>query len=91
LNGVRLGVWQTNPNFLQTIVYANVKTFYSSLLEIFEEGRESGEMWKAFKAESREIKIGDHMKVLQQLYISILDAKADGYAADAGAAIQLTK
>jgi hypothetical protein len=31
------------------------------------------------------------MKVLQRLYISILDAKADGYAADAGAAIQLTK
>ena len=37
---------KTNPNFLQTDVYANVKTFYSSLLEIFEEGRESGEMRK---------------------------------------------
>ena len=35
---------KTNPNFLHTDVYPNVKTFYSYLLKIFEEGRESGEM-----------------------------------------------
>ena len=35
---------KTNPNFLQTEVYTNVKTFYSHLINIFEEGRESGEL-----------------------------------------------
>ena len=35
---------KTNPNFLQTEVYTNVKTFYSHLIHIFEEGRESGEL-----------------------------------------------
>lgn len=34
---------KTNPNFTQTEAYANVKTFYSYLIKIFEEGRESGE------------------------------------------------
>lgn len=34
---------KTNPNFQQTNVYPNVKTFYSFLLRIFEEGRDSGE------------------------------------------------
>ena len=34
---------KTNPNFTQTEAYANVKTFYSFLIKIFEEGRESGE------------------------------------------------
>lgn len=34
---------KTNPNFQQTDVYPNVKTFYSSLVKIFEEGRGSGE------------------------------------------------
>lgn len=32
-----------NRNFLDTPVYANVKTFYGKLLEIFDEGKESGE------------------------------------------------
>ncbi len=32
-----------NRSFLDTPVYANVKTFYSQLLAIFEEGKESGE------------------------------------------------
>jgi len=35
---------KTNPNFLHTDVYPNVKIFYSYLLKIFEEGLESGEM-----------------------------------------------
>jgi len=35
---------KTNPNFLQTNVYPNVRIFYSYLLKIFEEGRGSGEM-----------------------------------------------
>ena len=35
---------KTNPNFIQTEVYSNVKTFYSYLTKIFEEGRETGEL-----------------------------------------------
>jgi len=35
---------KTNANFLNTEVYANVKNFYAYLVEIFEEGRQSGEM-----------------------------------------------
>ena len=35
---------KTNPNFIHTEVYPNVKTFYSYLTKIFEEGRESGEL-----------------------------------------------
>jgi TetR/AcrR family fatty acid metabolism transcriptional regulator len=37
---------KTNPNFMQTEVYPNVKTFYAYLTKIFEEGRESGELIK---------------------------------------------
>lgn len=35
---------KTNANFMETEVYANVKTLYSHLIDIFEEGRRSGEM-----------------------------------------------
>jgi len=35
---------KTNANFLQTEVYANVRALYSHLIEIFEEGKASGEM-----------------------------------------------
>jgi TetR/AcrR family fatty acid metabolism transcriptional regulator len=35
---------KTNANFLNTEVYSNVKTLYSYLVEIFEEGRKTGEM-----------------------------------------------
>jgi TetR/AcrR family fatty acid metabolism transcriptional regulator len=35
---------KTNSNFINTPVYSNVKTFYSTLVKIFEEGRNSGEM-----------------------------------------------
>ncbi|UCF84845.1 MAG: TetR/AcrR family transcriptional regulator [Desulfobacteraceae bacterium] len=37
---------KTNANFLNTEVYTNVKTLYSYLLDIFEEGRKTGEMKK---------------------------------------------
>lgn len=35
---------KTNANFLSTEVYANVKKFYSYIVDIVEEGRKSGEM-----------------------------------------------
>ena len=35
---------KTNANFLYTEVYSNVKNFYAYLVDIFEEGRKSGEM-----------------------------------------------
>ncbi len=35
---------KTNANFLNTEVYSNVKNFYTYLVDIFEEGRKSGEM-----------------------------------------------
>lgn len=35
---------KTNANFMKTEVYSNVKTLYSYLIEIFEEGRASGEI-----------------------------------------------
>jgi TetR/AcrR family fatty acid metabolism transcriptional regulator len=35
---------KVNRLFIDTAVYANVKTFYGTLLDIFEEGKQSGEM-----------------------------------------------
>jgi len=35
---------KTNTNFINTEVYSNVKNFYAYLVDIFEEGRKSGEM-----------------------------------------------
>ncbi|MBW2616222.1 MAG: TetR/AcrR family transcriptional regulator [Deltaproteobacteria bacterium] len=35
---------KTNANFMDTEVYSNVKILYSYLIDIFEEGRTSGEM-----------------------------------------------
>ena len=35
---------KTNANFMETEVYSNVKILYSYLIDIFEEGRTSGEM-----------------------------------------------
>jgi TetR/AcrR family fatty acid metabolism transcriptional regulator len=35
---------KTNSNFMTTEVFSNVKKFYSRLLDIFEEGRRSGEL-----------------------------------------------
>jgi hypothetical protein len=57
---------KTNPNFMQTDAYANVQTFYSHLLKIFEEGRDSGEMRKDLNPfTARAILLGtiDHMVI----------------------------
>ena len=35
---------KTNANFMTTEVYSNVKNLYSAVIDIFEEGRKSGEM-----------------------------------------------
>jgi TetR/AcrR family transcriptional regulator, fatty acid metabolism regulator protein len=35
---------KTNESFMETPVYANVKTLYHYLIDIFEEGKQSGEM-----------------------------------------------
>ncbi len=35
---------KTNANFMKTDVYANVRAFYGYLIDIFEEGKRSGEM-----------------------------------------------
>ncbi len=35
---------KTNANFINTEVYANVKKFYSYLIDIFEEGQKNGEL-----------------------------------------------
>ncbi len=35
---------KTNANFMNTEVYSNVKALYATLLDIFEEGRKTGEM-----------------------------------------------
>ena len=55
---------KTNANFLNTEVYANVKKFYSYLIDIFEEGQKNGEMRSDLDPRSaRDIFIGtmDHI------------------------------
>ena len=57
---------KTNANFMKTPVYANVRKLYAYLLEIFEEGRESGEMKNELNAyAARDIFIGtmDHIVI----------------------------
>lgn len=39
-------ILQTNPYFMETEVYSQVKILFSVLIKIFEEGRDSGEMRK---------------------------------------------
>ena len=41
---------KTNPNFMQTEAYSNVKIFYSYLIKIFEEGCETGELMQDLNA-----------------------------------------
>lgn len=55
---------KTNANFLNTEVYSNVKNLYAYLLEIFEEGRKSGEMKSDLNSHlARDLFVGtmDHM------------------------------
>jgi TetR/AcrR family fatty acid metabolism transcriptional regulator len=55
---------KTNSNFMTTEVFANVKKFYARLLEIFEEGRKSGELNPDLNARlARDIFVGttDHI------------------------------
>jgi TetR/AcrR family transcriptional regulator, fatty acid metabolism regulator protein len=55
---------KTNANFMNTPVYANVRKLYAHLLEIFEEGKKSGEMKQALSAyAARDIFVGtmDHI------------------------------
>ena len=55
---------KTNANFLNTEVYANVKKFYSYLIDIFEEGQKNGEMRPDLDPRSaRDILVGtmDHL------------------------------
>jgi TetR/AcrR family fatty acid metabolism transcriptional regulator len=55
---------KTNANFLNTEVYSNVKNLYSYLVEIFEEGRKTGEMKPELNPRlARDVFVGtmDHM------------------------------
>ena len=55
---------KTNANFMNTPVYANVRKLYGFLLEIFEEGKKTGEMKQELKAyAARDIFVGtmDHI------------------------------
>ena len=55
---------KTNQNFLQTEVYENVRSLYAKLIEIFEEGRGSGEMnpdLNPYAARAIVVGVIDHM------------------------------
>ena len=70
---------KTNSNFLNTEVYANVKKLYSYLVEIFEEGRATGEMKPELNPYlARDILVGtmDHIVtrwLLKDMSYSIFD------------------
>jgi TetR/AcrR family transcriptional regulator, fatty acid metabolism regulator protein len=70
---------KTNSNFLNTEVYANVKRLYSNVIDIFEEGRASGEMKKDLNSYlARDIFVGtmDHIVtrwLLKDMSYSIFD------------------
>jgi TetR/AcrR family fatty acid metabolism transcriptional regulator len=70
---------KTNANFLNTEVYSNVKNFYAYLVDIFEEGRQSGEMKADLNSQAaRDIFVGtmDHIIsrwLLKDMSYSIFD------------------
>ena len=70
---------KANANFMTTEVYANVKALYAALLEIFEEGRASGEFRPELDpAAARDMVVGtvDHMItgwVLKDMTYSLFD------------------
>jgi TetR/AcrR family transcriptional regulator, fatty acid metabolism regulator protein len=74
---------KTNANFLNTEVYANVKKFYAHLVEIFEEGVQSGEMKSKLNPRlARDIFVGtmDHLIIrwlLKDMSYSLFDNLED--------------
>jgi len=70
---------KTNPNFMESVVYPNVRTFYSCLIRIFEEGIESGEMAEdldPFVARSIVLGTIEHMVIrwlLKEMKYSLFD------------------
>ena len=70
---------KTNSNFLATEVFSNVKQFYSRLLDIFEEGRRSGEFKPDLNSRlARDIFVGtmDHIVtrwLLKDMYYSLFE------------------
>ena len=76
---------KTNPNFMESAVYPNVRTFYSCLIGIFEEGIESGEMAEDLDPfVSRSIVLGtiEHMVIrwlLKGMTYSLFDSLEQTY------------
>ncbi len=70
---------KTNANFMATDVYSNVKALYSYLLDIFEEGRKTGEMKQDLNPRfARDIFVGtvDHIVtrwLLKDMSYSLFD------------------
>ena len=70
---------KTNPNFIESEVYPNVRTFYAGLIRIFEEGIESGEMAEdldPFSARSIVLGTIEHMVIrwlLKEMKYSLFD------------------
>ena len=70
---------KTNPNFIESEVYPNVRTFYAGLIRIFEEGIESGEMAEdldPFVARSIVLGTIEHMVIrwlLKEMKYSLFD------------------
>jgi len=70
---------KTNPNFIESEVYPNVRTFYAGLIKIFEEGIESGEMAEdldPFVARSIVLGTIEHMVIrwlLKEMKYSLFD------------------
>lgn len=71
---------KTNANFLNTEVYSNVKNLYAYLVDIFEEGRKSGEMKPDLNSRvARDIFVGtmDHIIsrwLLKDMAYSLFDS-----------------
>ena len=76
---------KTNPNFMESEVYPNVRTFYSCLIRIFEEGIESGEMAEdldPFVARSIVLGTIEHMVIrwlLKGMTYSLFDSLEQTY------------
>ncbi len=70
---------KVNRNFVDTEVYSHVKTFYASLIDIFEEGKQSGEIrsdLNPFVARSIFIGTIEHMTIrwlLKDMTYSLFD------------------